>query len=195
MATLLTSSSFYMLTSSQKNSRWWYVNFHGSSEDEVRVFDGNMPSSYCPKFKIIAGSIPVDFLPNTIGYPIVSEKLFNILNKCHISGYRPFSASILSKHNRVLKEKYFALGILGNGGPIDEKKSKIKRKAFDSGEVVTKIEGIYFSEKTWDKSDIFFLQGFNGVIVTKRFVQILESNKIEGWDAVATPDYRYPFEV
>lgn len=91
----------------------------------------------------------------------ISERLYSLLSKHQITGWRGYEIRIKSVH-----EKYYGFQVTGRCGKLEEP----KEAGF--------YTGYKFNHCTWDKSDFFSPDNTALLFCTKKVEEILKKNRI-----------------
>lgn len=113
------------------------------------------------RVKLRTGSTPGDMIFATPN--VVSQRFLDALVACNATGYQPLPVRV--ENDGVAVGNYYALKLLGRGGPLDEARSEVTR--FHGA--VMSHNYTYMDEKAWDGSDVFAIPGLGiGMFVTER---------------------------
>lgn len=116
-----------------------------------------------------------DFNMVTAGLNLISERVYGLLMENDITGWNGIPA-VIYKHDEL---KYYLLTITGRCGPIDQSKTiVVDSTTLIPGQTTKAFQGLYFSEDSWDKSDMFVSEYVNHIFITERVKSILEQNKV-----------------
>lgn len=151
--------------------------------DHHKLIEGNYEGIKFPVYlKHYLGTKKLrDILHTDFCAKLISEKLKNILEENHITGWKTYPIKLFYKR-MIPIEGYYGLSVVGRCGPIDYSKSKIvKCVQPDIGYTFKAYKGLYIGLDKWDGSDFFFPEGTQHTIVTQRVVDILKdfSKQIE----------------
>lgn len=129
-----------------------------------------------------------DFVMVTAGLNLISEKVYNLLMDNHITGWKGIPA-IIHKHEDL---KYYLLTITGRCGPIDESKTRIvDSTTLFPGQTAKAYQGLFFSEDSWDKSDMFVSEFINHTFITEKVKTLFEKNKVSNIIITNTKEYQW----
>jgi hypothetical protein len=106
---------------------------------------------------------------------LISKKIQHVFREEAIVGWTACPVEFVDKGGRII-EDYDLLGITGKSGKIDNSRSTIIETKTIPGEGTNNILlGYYFSEDSWDGSDIFRPEGVRGIMCTERVKNIVEA--------------------
>ena len=130
--------------------------------------------------KIVDGTVPGDFLWEGFGVLIVSSKVLEIWRS-----FEKFETYNVIIQGNVSPVEYTGVAILGRAGPFDPVKSKaVFSKESDENikPVMTNMEGFYFDEDKWDRSDLCTIDEFpHCSLVTEKVIKAMKQAKITNY--------------
>ncbi len=153
---------------------WGQVNLHPGNEF-FKI--GLVGFKGVVEVEIDAGTTAGDFLWNSHGLIIISQKVINIWNQ-----FEKFETYRVVIENKKTPFDYQGVVFLGRGGPFDpvESKAVYSKSLNDEGKpAIIKQDGMYFDDSQWDGSDLFTINDFPHIaIVTERVVKIMKKVKL-----------------
>ena len=120
-----------------------------------------------------------------------NEKVFEVLEKYHITGYEKVTAKCVYWYTKNGKEvpheenEYHEIKILGKCGPMCDQEGKVIPGCEECGWVrfFGKEVGLSVDESTWDGSDIFSFSNWLGVMIcSEKMKEAFEKEKIKGYE-------------
>ena len=106
---------------------------------------------------------------------LISERVFNMLMENNITGWKGIPA-VIYKHEDL---KYYLLTITGRCGPIDKSKTiVVDSTTFIPGKTTRMYQGLFFSEDSWDGSDMFVSEYVNYTFITEKVKNLFKKNKV-----------------
>lgn len=181
----------------------FYVLMQKGSRGEAVCFPGNIPFSEfnvsqilrnqgLPNKKIIyapsLGNKFYDFVMVTAAINLISERVYTLLKDNNITGWEGIPA-VIHKHEDL---KYYLLTITGRCGPIDKSKTMIVDSTkLIPGQIAKAYQGLFFSEDSWDKSDMFVSEYVNFTFITEKVKTLLEKNKVTNIIITNTKEYQW----
>ena len=152
----------------------------------VRLNRGELDDIDAVDLRIAAGRKFTDFLDNGLGLLIASQRAVDVFSNEKLTGWRTYPIALFDKNDRLLKEKYYIIGITGRAGPLDKEKSvKDWFTEKDGTQRWLRLKGLLFDPKTWDGSDFFVLQDYGAVLVNGKVLDVLKQAKLTGWEAIS----------
>lgn len=152
----------------------------------------------------LLGKDPGDFV---YGGPIdvlVSERLRDLYQSAHLSGFEGFDPVQVVKIKRQRKliggqiPNYYHVRVGRSSAKVNDKASGIRREEGKScsecgGGGILSANRIVLEEGTWSGEDAFYARGLPGIIlVTSRFAEVCSTYRLKG--AVLTPALEYRYE-
>lgn len=124
------------------------------------------------------GSRPTDILDTGHVIPLISDRVFNILQDDGFSGWSTYPVEVFGKGGARLPG-YHGLMVTGRCGPIDQSRSRIivKPPPVPTGRHYQVRLGLYFDPASYDGSDLFLPEGTAFILVTERVKKALENAK------------------
>lgn len=181
----------------------FFVLMNKGMRGEAVCMPGNIPSSEYNESKILRNQgLPTkqiiyspclgkkffDFNMVTAGLNLISERVYRLLMENDITGWNGIPA-VIYKHEEL---KYYLLTITGRCGPIDKSKTLVvDSTTLISGQTVKAYQGLYFSEDSWDKSDMFVSEYVNHTFITEKVKTILEKNKVTNIEIINTKEFQW----
>jgi hypothetical protein len=109
----------------------------------------------------------------TLARNLVSARFVGVLNAHGFTGWRTFAVTIEEPEEIP---DYFVLGVTGRCGPIDDALSDriIIPPPVPQGRPSPGLRGLCFAPETWDGSDIFLAENYNGHFVTTAVKDAIE---------------------
>ena len=168
----------------------FYVLTNRGTRGEAICFPGNIPHSEfnvslilrnqgLPSKQVIyapcLGKRFFDFNMVAAGLDLISERVYNLLMDNNITGWKGIPA-VIYKHEDL---KYYLLTITGRCGPIDKSKTTVvDNTTFIPGQTTKMYQGLFFSEDSWDGSDMFVAEYVNFTFITEKVQKLLKKNKV-----------------
>ncbi len=129
-----------------------------------------------------------DFNMVTAAINLISERVYVLLKENNITGWKGIPA-VIHKHEDL---KYYLLTITGRCGPIDKSKTTIiDSTTLIPGQTAKAYQGLFFSENSWDKSDMFVSEYMNFTFITEKVKVLLEKNKVTNIIITNTREYQW----
>ncbi len=161
---------FYYITDGVSRS-WLYA--HRDDEMELpweELYRGKGLPNGPLEFEVssASGDKPGDIMSADHRVLLVSQRILDVLESVSATGYRPHPAVLRHPVVPITIHGYHALFIQGNGGPIDDERSKAEWSQ-DPKEGLKGCKGIYIYEDMWDGSDLFRIErlGFVSCVTEK----------------------------
>jgi len=124
-------------------------------------------------YDIRDGDEPGDVLTLTGVY---SRRVSDTLRAAGARGFKTYPVCVRHKNRPI--DDFVGIQVVGSGGPVDEARSRLVRRA--SGAVM-RHTGIYLFEEKWDGSDIFCLDGLGvAMFVTQEIAHQLQQIGLRG---------------
>ena len=115
-------------------------------------------------YRFVTGQTPKDLVGT--GYPgrfLLAERVFNALRCERCTGWSTYPVRLLGADGLEISG-YQGLAITGRcGHPDNSRRQVIEVLPFGK---FARVRGLYLDEKTWDGTDVFFLQGSYHICVT-----------------------------
>jgi hypothetical protein len=120
---------------------------------------------------------PADFVWS-VGMPLVSERVVDLLLGERFTGWSSYAARLLGRDGEEIGG-YHGLGVWGRCGEIDDDRCDAYLEEFPGGPDIV-FRGMYFEPETWDGADIFMPEGehYWWIFVTERVCLALQGAKI-----------------
>jgi hypothetical protein len=132
----------------------------------------------------MGSACPGGVIWTTSAHPLILDRrVVNLLRKKEIKGWRSYPVQVIDKGGEVY-DNYEGIGIVGRCDPIDLSRSVVTLKQFPGG-WFPQFLGSYFSEESWDGSDVFMERpDEKGVVTAKIFatekaVRLFAEAKVE----------------
>ncbi len=136
-------------------------------------------------FEIVKGGRAGDFLWSDPLLVLASARVLDLFYRHRFTGYAKYPVEVWRKDERIAG--YAGIAIVGRGGHIDQKMSKV-RMVTDSGGLgrgIVAVDGLYFDPQGWDGSDIFNLEEFpKALLMVDRVWQSLQAAKVTNFRAL-----------
>jgi hypothetical protein len=117
---------------------------------------------------------------------VVSQAFVEALTSAGCSGWSLFPVTVYDKQ-RVPAGAFHGFQVVGECGPIDWRKSQPVPVRLPGG-VFPRLKGMYFTDGTWDGSDVFGPTENGFVFMTERAVSVLKRSRISNMDAEPIED-------
>lgn len=139
---------------------------------------------------ILSGRQKPDFMRHDALY-LISARTRALFAAHGFTGWKSYPVKLFDKHGERLAQDYFGLTIVGRAGPQDMKRGvKEVFRQKDGYVSVLRMEGLFFDPNKWDGSDFFLLDNADYVLVTRKVVNLLEEDRLTGWEVRAIADVR-----
>jgi len=132
----------------------------------------------------MGGACPGDVIWTTSAHPlIVHGRVANLLREKGVTGWRSFAVQVIDKGGEVYRD-YQGIGIVGRCDPIDLSRSVVTLEKSPGG-WFPQFLGSYFTEESWDGSDIFMERpdtkgkATAKIFMTERAHQVFAEAKVE----------------
>jgi hypothetical protein len=127
--------------------------------------------------EIDAGGVAGDFLWNSHGLIVVTEKVLDIWKD-----FRKFETYRVKIGGKASPAGYTGVVFLGHGGPFDPVKSRVvysKILGSNGKPGIDKVDGWYFDETKWDGSDLLTIDDLpHRPIATERVIKLMKQAKV-----------------
>jgi hypothetical protein len=136
-------------------------------------------------------SRPADFVWS-LGLPLVSRRVLELLRQYSFSGWSTYDARLLGRDGEKI-EGYWGLSIAGRCGAIDDDRCVAYLEDFPGGPDMV-YRGMYFEPATWDGTDIFMPEGehYWWIFVTEGVKLALQEAKVRNVSLTPLVDVERP---
>jgi hypothetical protein len=117
---------------------------------------------------------------------VVSQAFVEALNSAGCSGWSLFPVTVYDKTG-VPAPGFHGFQVVGECGPIDWRRSR-PVPVQSRGGVFPRLKGMYFTEDTWDGSDVFGPTDKGFVFMTEKAVLALKRSRISNMNAEPVED-------
>jgi hypothetical protein len=173
-------SHFYVVTSGGSPSAF-VAAIDLSVEDGLSALRGDFDIRVAVAAEWALGSrVPLDYiLANNAVSRLISEKFAAALRASGCTGWSTFPVNLTGRNGEPL-HGYSGLRVTGRCGPIQLERSREGMKDYPGGRFPVYI-GYYFEEGSWDGSDVFMPDGYNGtVFITEKAAKSLKRERVKG---------------
>lgn len=146
--------------------------------DALKLIKGNYEGISFPiNFKQEYGKKFCDMLDTGFaGFYIISERMRNILEENHLTGWNVFPIKIHDKKGNEING-YHGFSATGHSGPTSYENSEIiEKRLVPNGPLCKYYKGIFIDN--WDGTDFFTPDGTYQTFITRKAADILKKNKI-----------------
>lgn len=144
--------------------------------DPFGVFRGERPSPPGLRFHRIKGSRLVDVVGSTLPpLKLLSRRVIKALSGDRLTGWEAVSVPVDVSDGQVSQD-YSLLVVRGRSGPVDDSLSeRAVLPPPPGGRTMPGWKGLFFTESSWDGTDVFTPMGSGYVCVTRRVKDLLEA--------------------
>ncbi|MDP5276147.1 imm11 family protein [Chengkuizengella axinellae] len=129
-------------------------------------------------FQYYKGSRKKDIINGGLSVYLISNEFIKVLEENQFIGWDTFPMEAYDKEGKTI-EGYYGLFITGQCGKIDTSLSKIENRPSPIGRMRPVYVGYCFDPDSWDGSDIFTAEGYNGIIISKKVKEALEKSDLK----------------
>ena len=158
--------------------------------DAYKLTKGEIKPESSVKIKWASGGKkPLDIIHTTFVTPIiVHRRVIDCLSDNKLTGWDTYPVDIIDKDDCIVDD-YFGLSVVGRCGEIIDSLSKKLEKDFPGGRF-TVFQGLFFSDDSWDGSDIFMSKSNVGwVFITQSVKAALEKSKVKTLQYTSLVDF------
>lgn len=157
------------------------------NEYESRWFRGTVRPAKLPIASVYSGNTMPDVLETSFVSPLVTYRFLSTLISSDARSWSAYPVRVLECPKGC--EVHFALCVTGRCGPIDNTRSVMKRVTRVGSTSFADVRGplpvgLFFTQSTWDGSDIFAPEGTQFIFVTARLKAFLEAEGLGGLEFV-----------
>lgn len=130
-----------------------------------------------------------DFLWSDLVHMVcISERVVEILGEKEVTGWSIYPVEVYGRKGEPLPG-YHGFAVTGSECRRDRNRSQIfTRQAVPGGEPFDVYKGLYFQEEDWDRSDIFWVKSYGGIVVTEKVYQLLKRAKFTNVKLTPLPE-------
>jgi hypothetical protein len=110
---------------------------------------------------------------DNVAVVLISERLAAAFRAASFSGWSAYPVRVEAEG---AKDQHVGLTITGRCGPLDYTRGEWVRKDDEPGRL---LRGLFFDERSWDRSDFFLPAGTLNMLVTERVRDCLQREKIK----------------
>jgi len=166
------SGRFFALSATLSKKWFWAGAF--LAPDDPYFLKGMKGFKGTVRLKIQSGIVAGDFLGNSHGLLVVTDKVLEVWDKFDVR-YETYGVCI---EGRVSPFEYVGVAVLGKGGPFDPVRSNAQyeyRLREDGKPTLMGMNGLYFDEEEWDGTDLFMIPDLGrSYIITERLAVAMQ---------------------
>jgi hypothetical protein len=160
-----------------------------TKDKAIEFFRGRLGLDFPLKLGAYMGGQATDFLwSGLIPLICISNRVVELLQMNGISGWGTYPVEVYGRKGDPLPG-YHGFAVTGSECRRDRSRSKvITKQAVPGGKPFDVYKGLYFYEEDWDKSDLFIVRRYGGIVVTDKVYKILKQTKVTNVKLIPLPE-------